>query len=181
MTLLTFFYIVGILGIVLVLLSLFGVGGDHDFDHSFDSGGDSDSSSDSGPSLFSYRVIISFITAFGMGGVLTYRLSEATPLWSVFAGIITGIVVALIVWGLLKITFSQQASSLINDKDFIGMSGIVTIPIFSNQIGEISVVVNGQKKILMATVDSGECPEGALIQVKEINAGIALVELKPKN
>jgi hypothetical protein len=184
---LTFFCIVGGIGLLLTLFSLFGIGGDHDFDqefdHSFDHGADSDSDSQSnpGPSLFSYRVMVSFMAAFGVGGALTYKLAEANPFLSVISGLVVGVIVALVVWGLLKVAFSQQASSLIGDKDFIGMDGVVTIPIYSNQIGEISVVAGGQKKILMATVDTGDCKEGAFVKIKKINSGVALVELINKN
>jgi hypothetical protein len=178
---LTFFWICAGVGIILVLLSLFGLGGDHDFDHdfdhSFDSNSGADSADDSVPSLLSYRVIISFMTAFGVGGVLAMKLGGWSPFWSAVTGVLAGVVVAIIVWGILKVAFSQQASSTISIQDCVGLQATVTIQILPGQAGEVSVVLKGQSRCFMATADNIVCPEGATVKINEVIAGTLKVEL----
>jgi|GEM_PF-1246211 len=173
---LTFFWIVGGIGILLLLVSLFGFGGDHEFDHDFDHDGIPDSG-DAGPSLFSYKVIISFLAAFGIGGALAMQLGNFSPFWSSITGVGAGIISGFVVWGFLKIAFSQQASSTISLNDCIGLSGVVTIPIYPGTTGEISVVIKGQSKCFMAITSVNKViPEGATVKIVEANASILKVE-----
>jgi hypothetical protein len=98
-------------GFLFLLLMLFVgeiFGADHDFgahdvsvEHG-DLGG--------GPSIFSARVMASFLTAFGVGGVVARYYNLSHPAAS-GVGVATGIVLSGIVYQFAKFLYSQQASS----------------------------------------------------------------------
>ena len=149
----SFFLIVGGVGLVLFLLSMFG-GGEHDFDH--DAGVDSASgdTDHDGSSFFSYRTIVTFMTAFGAAGVLAKHFG-LSMLWSSLIGVVVGIAFGLFAWWLMRLAFQQQASSLVTSADILGKTAIVNIQITGSNLGEISVEAKGQRKCYQAKSVSG--------------------------
>ena len=97
-------------GFLFLLIMLFAgelFGGDHEvsahggIDHAGEFGG---------PSVFSARIMASFLTAFGVGGVVAryYELSHPA---AAGCGVVTGVVMSSVVYQFARILYSQQASS----------------------------------------------------------------------
>ena len=170
-----FFLIVGGLGFVLFLISMFG-GGEHDFDHdagvdSSDSGGDND-----GSSFFSYRTIVTFMTAFGAAGALAKHFG-LNMLWSSLIGVVVGIAFGLFAWWLMRLAFQQQASSLVTSSDILGKTAIVNIQITGGNLGEISVEAKGQRKCYQAKSVGGiTITENSAVKITEDSGVFLLVE-----
>ncbi|MCX6823523.1 MAG: NfeD family protein [candidate division SR1 bacterium] len=178
----TFFLICMLVGVILLLFSIFGGFGDHDFHFDHDAGADhgGDSDHDDGPSFFSFRVLVTFMTVFGAIGALC-RNYELSMIISSGIGFIAGLIAGLLAWWLMKQTFKQQASSHIVDEDLIGKSAMVTtaIPAGGNP-GEVSLEVKSQRKYFAAkTVDNTAVPLGTQVVVKEVTTSVLIVELKP--
>src|SRR5688572_2277713 len=103
---------IGAFGFLFLLIMLFVgelFGGDHDHDM----GGGHDVAHDGdagGPSIFSARIMASFLTAFGVGGAVGRFYGFGHPAASGM-GVVAGIVMAGAVFQFAKILYSQQASS----------------------------------------------------------------------
>lgn len=143
---------IGAVGLLFLLAMLF-VGdlfGDHDFDHSLEHDGDVGG----GPSFLSARIISAFITAFGVGGVVGryYKLSHPA---SSGVGIVTGVLMAGIVYQFAKILYSQQASSELRMAGLRGTRGEVTVAIPENGVGEITVTAGGERSTHIARSADG--------------------------
>lgn len=155
---------VGAIGLLFLLAMLFVgdlFGGDHDFDHSFDHDGDLGG----GPSFLSARIISAFITAFGVGGVVGryYHLSHPA---SSGVGIVTGVVMAGLVYQFARILYSQQASSELRMGGLTGSHGEVTVAIPENGVGEIILTAGGERTTHIArSADGHAIPTGTDVVV----------------
>jgi membrane protein implicated in regulation of membrane protease activity len=137
---------IGIFGFLFLLVMLFlgdlG-GGDHEIaghevslDH-----GDADFG---GPSMFSARIMASFLTAFGVGGVVARYYSLPHPAAS-GVGIVAGVVMAGIVYQFAKILYSQQASSQISMTTLVGQNAEVCVAIPAGGVGQVTLTYGGQR------------------------------------
>lgn len=170
-----FFLIIGGVGLVLFLFSIFG-GGEHDFDH--DAGIDSadGGDNDDGSSFFSYRTIVTFMTAFGAAGALA-KYFGLSIVWSSLIGAITGIAFGLFAWWLMRLAFRQQASSLVTSADILEKIAIVNIQITGGNLGEISVEAKGQRKCYQAKSVSGNTiTENTAVKIVADTGVFVLVE-----
>ena len=177
----TFFLICMGVGLVLLLFSIFGAVGDHDFHFDHDAGADhgGDSGHDDGPSFFSFRVMVTFMTVFGAIGALCMQY-KIPVIWSSLIGFAAGILAAFLAWYLMRQTFKQQASSHIVNADLIGKIAMVitAIPAGGNP-GEISLEVKSQRKSFPAkTADNTAVRNGTQVVVKEVTTAVLIVELK---
>lgn len=134
--------------VMLVLGDVFG--GDHDAGHGFDHEGDG-----GGPGFLSARVIASFMTAFGVGGVVAryYQLSHPV---SSGVGIAAGLVMATLVYQFAKFLYGQQSSSELRVATLVGTHGEVTVGIPDNGVGEIMVTVGGERSAHIARSKDGK-------------------------
>lgn len=177
----TLFIICGLVGFVLLLVSLFSghdtdlSGMDHDFDHG---SGDVDSGDQSSVSVFSFRTITVFLTAFGAVGAVA-NFYGLDMLWSAVSGVAAGFVFGFISWWMMNFAMKQQASSLISISDLIGKSAIVHTSIPKNGIGEIAVEVNGQRKHFSAKSNNPEIEisTNSTVKITENAGGTVLVQL----
>jgi membrane protein implicated in regulation of membrane protease activity len=157
---------VGAIGLLILLAMLFVgdlFGGDHDFDHGGEIGHDGDFGS--GPSFLSARIISAFITAFGVGGVVGryYNLSHPA---SSGVGIVTGIVMAGVVYEFARILYSQQASSELHMAGLRGTRGEVTVAIPENGVGEITLTAGGERTAHIArSADGRAIPLGTEVVI----------------
>jgi len=175
------FIIVGSVGLVLFLISMFGFGGDHEVGHDGDFSHDGDAGHDGSDSvsLFSYRVIVTFLAAFGAAGAIA-RYYSCGMLLSAVIGVICGVLVALFAWWLINLAFKQQASSLVTNEDLIDKIAMVITPISGNVLGEVSVEVKGQRQSYHAKAKDGrDIPENASVKIIE-NHGVFLI-VEPVN
>ncbi len=163
------FIILAVIGLVLLLISaLFGVFGD-DIEAAPEVEG-------GGPHFLSLRSIAVFLTAFGTVGAIAryYNLSAMlSSLWGVLAGAaMSGIYVLA-----MNLVRSQEASSLIESKDLVGLTGRVTVAIPAEGLGEVSCTVKAQvTRRLARSKHRQTIPEGAVVRIAEVQGDVVLVE-----
>ncbi len=164
------FIILAAVGLVLLLISaFFGVFGD-DIEAAPEVEG-------GGPHFLSLRSIAVFLTAFGTVGAIAryYNLSAMlSSLWGVLAGAaMSGIYLFA-----MNLVRSQEASSLIESTDLIGLTGRVTVAIPPDGLGEVSCTVKAQvTRRLARSLRNQAIPEGAIVKITDVQGDVVLVEL----
>jgi len=144
---------VGAFGLLFLLVMLFVgdlFGGDHDIAHGFDHDGDG-----GGPGFLSARVIASFMTAFGVGGVVARYYELSHPVSS-GVGVVAGFLMSGLVYQFAKFLYSQQSSSELRVATLVGIHGEVTVGIPDNGVGEITVTVAGERSAHIARSKDGK-------------------------
>jgi membrane protein implicated in regulation of membrane protease activity len=166
--------IFGFLVLLLMLLAGDFLGGDHDgggFDHGLDHGGDAAG----GPSVFSVRIMASFVTAFGVGGVVARYYGLSHPAAS-GVGAIFGAVLATLVYQFARILYSQQASSELHMTGLIGRTAEVTVPIPAGGVGQITVTSGGERTDHIArSADGRAIPRGAEVTITALRGDSVIV------
>jgi hypothetical protein len=150
---------------------VFGHGADHDggLDHGLDHGDI--------PSIFSARVISLFLLGFSGGGILGQYVWHLSTGSSSLCGLASGVVMGGLAYGLIWFFMCEQASSMATPGDYAGQSCRVTTAIPQNGTGEVSVVVKGQYRTLLAsTADGTALPEGRAAVIVEVIGGTATVK-----
>jgi membrane protein implicated in regulation of membrane protease activity len=160
------FLSLAVVGILLTVLSAF-------FGHDFDVHPELEFG---GLGFFSLRAMSIFLLTFGTVGALAHWLGRPTvtsSLWGLLAGVGT---YALYVVA-MQLVRSQQASSLIEDRELPGLTGMVTIAIPAGGIGEVTCRLKGQSTRRVARGAPGEAfSEGALVKVRDVQGDVLLVE-----
>jgi len=158
---------IGAFGLIFLLVMLFVgefFGGDHEI-HAGEIAGHGDLGHDSGPSIFSARIMAAFLTAFGVGGVVARYYELSHPAAS-GVGIVTGIVLSGLVYQFARILYSQQASSEVRMAGLVGRSGEVTVPIPEGGVGQIAVMVGGERTTHIARSSDGRAiPTGSEVVI----------------
>jgi hypothetical protein len=137
---------IAVFGVLLLLVMLLVgelFGGDHDLSHEMADGhGDADHGG--GPSIFSTRIMASFLTAFGVGGIVGryYQLSHPA---SSGVGVLFGVVMSSIVYQFAKLLYSQQASSDLHMMGLVGAAAEVSVAIPAGGVGQIVVTSGGER------------------------------------
>jgi membrane protein implicated in regulation of membrane protease activity len=136
---------IGLVGFLFLLVMLFAgeFGGDHDnagHDVSVDHG----DAGHGGPGIFSARIMASFLTAFGVGGIVGRYYGLSHPASSGL-GVVCGIVMSAIVYQFAKLLYSQQASSEVRMASLVGKSAEVTVAIAQGGLGQVSLTVGGER------------------------------------
>ncbi len=173
------FAAIGAFGLLFLLVMLF-FGGGHDL-HVGDMGGGHDVSHDvsggeGGPSIFSSRIIASFVAAFGFGGTIGRYLDFGYPASSAF-GIVSGIVLASVVFKFAEILWSQQASSEVKMTSLVGMTAEVAIAIPEGHLGQISLSAAGERSMHIARSRDGKAiPQGTSVVIRELRGDYVVVE-----
>lgn len=108
-----------------------------------------------GPSIFSARIMASFLTAFGVGGVVARYYNLPHPAAS-GVGVASGIVLSGIVYQFAKFLYSQQASSDVRMTDLVGRSAEVSVAIPEGGIGQIALTFGGERSEHIARSADGQ-------------------------
>lgn len=171
---------IGAFGLIFLLAMLFVgeiFGGDHDIHADSDlSGGHGETDHGSGPSIFSARIMASFLTSFGAGGIMGRYFGLSHPASSAI-GIVSGVVLAGIVFQFAKLLYSQQASSEVRMTSLVGMTAEVTVGIPDGGVGQITLVVGGERSTHIARPGDGRAiPQGAEVVVKGLRGDSVVVE-----
>jgi membrane-bound ClpP family serine protease len=166
--------------ILLVGGALFGHDhdGDHGFDHGFDHGGDhgADHGGEAVVSIFSMRVIGTFIMGFGGGGTIGAFYGLSTIGCSL-AGLAVGVLMGALMYVVLRVMYSQQSNSLISSTNLVGENGVVTIPIGRNFPGEVQVTTGSRSSTWLAVSAPGETiSKGQTVIVLEAHGSQLLVK-----
>jgi len=172
------FAAIGAFGLLFLLVMLF-FGGDHDLQvGEMDGGHDVSHAADGegGPSIFSSRIIASFISAFGFGGTIGRYLEFGYPVSSAF-GIVSGVVLASIVLKFAQVLYSQQASSEVKMTSLVGMTAEVAIAISEGHLGQISLSAAGERSMHIARSRDGKAiPQGTSVVIRELRGDYVVVE-----
>jgi membrane-bound ClpP family serine protease len=164
------FIILAVIGLILLLISaFFGVFGD-DIEVAPEVEG-------GGPHFLSLRSIAVFLTAFGTVGAIAryYNLSAMlSSLW----GVLAGAAMSAIYLFAMNLVRSQEASSLIESTDLVGLTGRVTVAIPPEGLGEVSCTVKAQLTRRLARSKNRQAiPEGAIVRITEVQGDVVLVEM----
>jgi len=170
---------IGAFGLLFLLVMLFVgdvFGGDHEV-HVGDVGGDhGDFGAEGGPGIFSARIMASFLTAFGVGGVVAryYELSHPA---AAGCGVVTGVVMSGIVYQFAKLLYSQQASSEVRMSRLIGRTAEVTVGIPPGGMGQVTLEYGGERTTQIARSKDGiAIPPGTAVVVTDLRGDSIIVE-----
>lgn len=150
-------------GFLFLLIMLFVgeiFGGDHDVGGHDIGHGDVDHG---GPGIFSARIMASFLTAFGVGGVVARYNHLGHPAAS-GVGIVSGVALSSIVYQFARFLYSQQASSEVRMTGLVGRSAEVSVSIPEGGVGQVVLSFGGQRSEHVARAADGR----ALIRGAEV-------------
>ena len=154
------------IGIVLVAISAF-LGHDFDAHPELEVGG---------IGLFSLRALSIFIMTFGTVGAIV-RWTDRTALTSSLWGLLAGVLMYALYVAAMQMIRSQQASSLIEDRELVGLTALVTVAIPADGLGEVTCRLKSQTTRRMArSAQRLAVAEGALVRVRELHGDVLLVE-----
>lgn len=130
-----------------------------------------------GPSPFSLRNLMAFLTAYGASGLITSSYGWSTLASSLFA-LVPGTVIAFVAYQLMGALYRQQASSVVEVSNLLGSSGIVDVAIPPGGVGRVSVYTHtGTSSFLARSRDGLAIAMGERIQVAG-NLGSELIVAK---
>ncbi len=153
-------------------------GGDHSFDHDHSHDGHDADHGHNMPtvSIFSAKVLGTFIMGFGGGGFLaSYNGMNTT--WSSLVGIGVGLGLGLFMYGIMRVLYSSQADSLIYTKEAVGKEGIARSNITENGVGEVEINYGDISKTYLARSNGAiAIMRGTKIRVAEYHGSELVVE-----
>ena len=150
---------------------------DHDFGHDHDGGHDHGGhDNQTTVSIFSLKVIGTFIMGFGGGGAMG-KYYDLDPVRSSLAGVGFGIFLGFVMYMVLRLLYGHQANSLVSTDKLMNQKGVVTTPIGKGTLGEVNVSFEGQSFTRLARAKNGEeIPSGVSVTVVETNGGELVVQ-----
>ena len=170
---------IGAFGLLFLLGMLFMgdiFGGDHDL-HVGEAGGHGDiGGHEGGPGIFSARIMASFLTAFGVGGVVARYYGLGHPA-AAGCGVVAGAAMSGLVYQFAKILYSQQASSEVQMTRLVGKTGEVTVGIPKDGMGQVTLEYGGERTTQIArSKDGGAIPPGVAVTVTDLRGDSIIVE-----
>jgi membrane protein implicated in regulation of membrane protease activity len=155
----------------------FLLGHDNDTDHDAgDAGHEISAEHDATISVFSTKVLATFLMGFGAAGALGIHYG-ANQLVASLIGAACGLFLAALMYLVLGLFYRQQASSLVATSSAIGGLGTVTVGIDEGQLGEVSLCVNGQYNTYSASsVDGQPIAKGQVVRVRRTLGSQLVVE-----
>jgi len=167
------FLTLGLIGFGLLLVSLL-FDSDHDYSHG-DVGHDSDGDH-SGPGVLNLKVIASFLAAFGAGGAIA-RQYQFGMVESSLIGLVSGAILAVVVYFILGWVYSLQGSSHATTSEVVGQMAMVSVGISPGQVGEVMLTMKGSQYSYPArAVTDIILKEGDIVRVRNFYAETAIVE-----
>lgn len=91
-----------------------------------------------GPSPFSLRSLMAFMTAYGASGLIATAYGASTLVASTVS-LVPGAVMTVIAYQGMKMLYSQQASSMVEVSGLVGKNGVVDVAIPPTGVGKVSV------------------------------------------
>jgi membrane protein implicated in regulation of membrane protease activity len=170
---------IGAFGLIFLLVMLFVgdvFGGDHDI-HVGDIGaGHGDIGHDAGPGFLSARIMSSFLTAFGVGGMVARYYGLSHPA-SAGCGVVSGLAMSGLVYQFAKVLYSQQASSEVRMTRLIGKTAEVTVGIPQGGMGQVTMEYGGERTTQIArSKDGGAIAPGTEVVVTDLRGDSIIVE-----
>jgi membrane-bound ClpP family serine protease len=160
-----------------IVAGAFLFGHDHDVDGDHDGGHDVLGDGEPAVSIFSTKVIGALLMGFGAAGAMA-RYHQMGYVVSSLIGLLTGLVMGGLMYGMLSLFYRQQSSSLVPTNAAIGGTGTVTVSIAEGAVGEVGITVNGIYTVYSASAkDGGAIPKGQAVRVVQTR-GSHLVVVK---
>lgn len=129
-----------------------------------------------GPSIFSMRMLALFMACFGALGAIADR-TGVSGLFSPFIGLLGGVPLTAVGYWIMRLFYSQQASSTVTTRDLLAQYGQVTVPIPPAGVGQISLETKGQRIYQLArTKGSNEIPVGMRVFIVASEGSHLVVE-----
>lgn len=137
------------------LILLFSVlfGGDADAD--VDADGDFGDDVGHGPNFFSFKMLALFMVGFGAVGFGVRTTTDWSYFQASLAGVGGAVVVGLLGWLILRIFYTSQASSTIQDHDIVGTTANVIDAISGSEYGQIACIIRGREITFLARSQDG--------------------------
>jgi membrane protein implicated in regulation of membrane protease activity len=171
---------IGAFGLLFLLVMLFVgdlFGGDHDV-HVGDASDHGEVGHDGGPGIFSARIMASFLTAFGVGGVVARYYALSHPA-AAGCGVVAGLAMSSVVYQFAKVLYSQQASSEVQMSRLVGRTAEVTVGIPQGGMGQVTLEYGGERTTQIArSMDGGAIPPGTAVVVRSLRGDSIIVERK---
>lgn len=164
------FLALGAIGFLLLVVSLI-TGHEHDLGAEVHVGP---------PGFLSTRAVGVFLAGFGaVGAVAALNLpaGSARGLIASTLGVLSGVVLSGIYLAAMRLIQSQEASSLVGDRELLGLEAHVTVSIPENGVGEVACPIGGQTTRRMARAAGTQAvPEGARVRIKDVYGATVIVE-----
>ncbi len=127
-------------------------------------------------SPFSLRTVAMFVAGFGAGGLIGQGLGIPDPLTLVPA-LGLGLATAIPMWLFLRFLYGEQASTSIQATDYIGLIGRVTVSIPKGRLGQVALIVRGQRMNVPARSEDGSPIRAqAQVEVLSMEGGMVIVK-----
>jgi membrane protein implicated in regulation of membrane protease activity len=166
---------IGAFGLIFLLVMLF-VGDVFGGDHEVHVGDHGDIGHEAGPGIFSARIMASFLTAFGVGGIVARYYDLSHPA-AAGCGVVAGVVMSGIVYQFAKILYSQQASSEVQMSRLVGKTAEVTIGIPQGGMGQVTLEYGGERTTQIArSTDGSAVPPGTEVVITALRGDSVIVE-----
>ena len=143
------FLIIGILGAVLLLISLL-------LDGIFDA-------LDFGDGPLSLTSIAAFMAIFGFTAFASVGAGVATPLAAVL-GALAGVIGGAAAWWLSKLIRGAESSTAVSGEELIGSNAAVVLAIPASGMGEVALTRHGERVSLSAVADE-PIARGAYVRI----------------
>lgn len=126
---------------------------------------------------FSIVSIMSFLAAFGGGGLLAENQGAGLAI-SVVAAMLAGTIMAVFFWLVVgKWLFSMQGTSQARQSDMIGLEAEVITPLSHDKTGEIAYIMRGTRFTAPARLDSeGEVGRNEKVRIRVTRDNTVYVE-----
>jgi hypothetical protein len=158
---------------LLVMLFVGELFGDHDLSgHDM---GAADHGDGGAPGVFSARIMASFLTSFGVGGIVGRYYGFSHPASSGI-GVAAGVVMSGLVYQFAKILYSQQASSDLHMTGVIGRFAEVSVAIPVGGVGQITLSSGGERTEHIArSADGRAVGRGTQVIIRELRGESVIV------
>src|SRR5260221_13446169 len=123
-------------------------------------------------------MLLGFIAMFGVGGLFGVHGLGANVGVATLAGIVAGILGALVVFFAFKVLKLAESSDTFSLEEMIGSTGRVSVGIPANRFGSVLISFAGGSPNLTATADA-EIPPGPTVKVVGVPGGNPLVPPLP--
>lgn len=174
----TIYLIFAILGAFVLLISVFG--GDHHLELATDAHDihdlNTESSTDNdSPKVLSLRTLASFLLAFGVAGIICVYLGK--DVWAqIIWGFIAGFLMVGLVYGIMRVFYSQQGFSTFDVTSLIGSNCSVIIGSTLSGIASARVLTpDGAKEYTCKEINNNKLERNDVVTIKAVQDSTLMV------
>ncbi|MGC7871054.1 hypothetical protein ACPUYX_05920 [Desulfosporosinus sp. SYSU MS00001] len=126
--------------------------------------------------ILNIQAIFAFLLGFGAGGLVGFQVFNRALLTLILA-IVGGIAFWWTVRGVITVMLRNQTAYLdIKDTDAVGVTGLVTVRISLDSMGEVMYPLQGTDRIIRAkALDGSQINKGVSVVIVKVERGVAYV------